>query len=207
MIKELFKVLIVVILLVFLIPLVMLLFGEGALAYKVFGWAFPKKDKQEIVVQDDDYTPSNTVTYHQVKNAETKQTATVKHIFVDHNTYEDGKKGMTITVEYETKNLKDADLICLVRFYNEDGSPVAQNHVDEKYTSVNGNVIVYEYASPSYDACATQISLFMPYDELPHGETERTEYIMDASILHYLTDTEYEVLERSRTYSFYLSND
>lgn len=193
MIKELFKVLIVVIILVVLIPLVMLLFGEGALAYKIFGWAFPKKDKQEVVMS------SSTST--------AKQTATVKHIFVDHNTYEDGKKGMTITVEYETTNLKDTDLVCLVRFYNEDGSPLAQNHYDEKYTSVNGNVIVYEYASPSYDACATQISLFMPYDELPHGETERTEYIMDASILHYLTDTEFEVLERSRTYSFYLSND
>ena len=50
MIKELFKVLIVVILLVILIPLVMLLFGEGALAYKIFGWAFPKSDNQEVVV-------------------------------------------------------------------------------------------------------------------------------------------------------------
>jgi hypothetical protein len=47
----------------------------------------------------------------------------------------------------------------------------------------------------------------MPYDELPTNGTERTDFIMDASILHYHTETEYDVLERSRSYSFYLLND
>ena len=207
MIEGLFKTLLVVILLVVIIPLVMLLFGEGALAYKIFGWAFSKDDKQEIVIQRNDDTQENTVTYHQVQNIEAKPPATVKHIFVDHNTHEDGEKGMTITVEFETKNLKDADLYCLVRFYNEDGSPLAQKNYNRKYLSVNGNVIVGQYTSPTYNDCTTRTTLFMPYDELPTNGTERTDFIMDASILHYHTETEYDVLERSRTYSFYLLND
>ena len=207
MIEGLFKTLLVVILLVIIIPLVLLLFGEGALAYKIFGWAFSKDDKQEIVIQRNDDTQENTVTYHHAQNTEAKPTATVKHIFVDHNTQEDGEKGMTITVEFETKNLKDADLYCLVRFYNEDGSPLAQKNYNKKYLSVNGNVIVGQYTSPTYNDCTTRTTLFMPYDELPTNGTERTDFIMDASILHYHTETEYDVLERSRTYSFYLLDD
>ena len=207
MIKELFKVLIVVILLVILIPLIMLLFGEGALAYKIFGWAFPKKENQEVVVQSNTNTNGNTAPFRQSNNDETQQTATVKHIFVDHNTHQDGKKGMTITVEFESKNLKDADLYCLVRFYNEDGSPVAQEHNNREYLSVNGNVIVGQYTSPPYNVCTTKTTLFIPYDEFPHSENERTDYIMDASILHYLTETEYDVLDRSNSYSFFLLNE
>ena len=207
MIEGLFKTLLVVILLVVIIPLVLLLFGEGALAYKIFGWSFSKDDEQEIVVQRNDDTQDNTVTYHQVQNTEAKPTATVKHIFVDHNTHEDGEKGMTITVEFETKNLKDADLYCMVRFYNEDGSPLAQKNYSRKYLSTNGNVIVGQYTSPTYNDCTTRTMLFMPYDELPTNGTERTDFIMDASILHYHTETEYDVLERSRSYSFYLLND
>ena len=207
MIKDLFKVLIVVFLLVILIPLVMLLFGEGALAYKIFGWAFPKRDNQEVVVPSNTGTDGNTAPFHIDNNGETKQKATVKHIFVDHNTLKGGQKGMTITVEYEAKNLKDADLYCLVRFYNEDGSPVAQEHYNKKYLSVSGNVIVGEYNSPPDNDCLSKATLFMPYNELPHGGTERTDFSMDASILHYHSETEYDVLDRSQTYSFYLLND
>ena len=207
MIEGLFKTLLVVILLVILIPLVLLLFGEGALAYGIFGWAFPKKEKQEVIIQENDDSQDNTIPYLQARNAEAKQTATVKHIFVDHNTQEGGEKGMTITVEFETKNLKDADLYCLVRFYNEDGSPLAQKNYNKKYLSVNGNVIVGEYTSPTYNDCTTKTTLFMPYDELPSNGTESTDYIMDASILQYHTETEYDVLERSNSYSFYLKND
>lgn len=203
MVKELFKLLLAIAILTILIPLLMLLFGEGALACKVFGWAFPKKEKQEIVIQkeEDDHD------FVDFKNRKTKQMASVKHIFVDHNIYSEGKKGMTITVEYTTKKLKDADLYCLVRFYQEDGSPVKQERYNRDYLSVNGNVIVGDYAIPPYNDCKTRKTLFMPYDELPtHGE-DRTEFILDASILYYYTETDYEVLDRSRTYSFCITNN
>lgn len=207
MIESLFKILLVVILLVIIIPLVLLLFGEGALAYKVFGWAFPKNEKQEIVVQRNTNNNDNTATFHRTSNCNARQTATVKHVFVDHNTHEDGKKGMTITVEFDSKNLKGEDLYCLVRFYNDDGSPLAQKNYNEKYLSINGNVIVWQYTSPPYKDCTTKTTLFIPYDELPTSGKDRTDYLLDASILHYHTETEYDVLDRSNSYSFYLLNE
>ena len=134
MLEFLFKTLLAVIMLVIIVPLVLLLFGEGALAYKIFGWAFSKEESQEIVVQQNTSDNGNTATFHQINNSETRQKATVKHIYVDHNTHEDGKKGMTITVEFKSKNLKGEDLYCLVRFYNDDGSPLAQKNYNESST-------------------------------------------------------------------------
>lgn len=207
MLEALFKTLLAVIMLVIIVPLVMLLFGEGALAYKIFDWAFPKSEKQEIVVQRNTNNNDNTATFRQTSNRKTRQTATVKHVFVDHNTHEDGKKGMTITVEFDSKNLKGEDLYCLVRFYNDDGSPLAQRNHNEKYLSINGNVIVGQYTSPPYNDCSTKTTLFMPYDELPTNGKDRTDYLLDASILHYHNDTEYDVLDRSNSYSFYLLDE
>ena len=207
MLEFLFNTLLAVIMLVIIVPLVMLLFGEGALAYKVSGWAFPKSDKQEIVVQRNTSNNDNTAIFHRTSNRNARQTATVEHVFVDHNTHEDGEKGMTITVEFESKNLKGEDLYCLVRFYNDDGSPLVQKNYNEKYLSINGNVIVGQYTSPPYNDCSTKTTLFIPYDELPTNGKERTDYLLDASILHYLTDTEYDVLDRSNSYSFYLLNE
>ena len=207
MLEFLFNTLLAVIMLVIIVPLVMLLFGEGALAYKVFGWAFPKEENQEIVVRQNTSNNDNTATFHRTSNRKTRQTATVKHVFVDHNTHEDGKKGMTITVEFDSKNLKGEDLYCLVRFYNDDGSPLAQRNHNEKYLSINGNVLVGQYTSPPYNDCSTKTTLFMPYDELPTNGKDRTDYLLDASILHYHNDTEYGVLDRSNSYSFYLLNE
>ena len=133
--------------------------------------------------------------------------STIKNINVDHNIEKDGTKGMQIAVEFESKNLKDEALYCMVRFYNEDGSPLVQQSNNKKYRSVNGNVIVGEYTSPTHDDCKTKTTLFIPYKELPQNTGGRTDLILDASILHYTTTTDYEVLDRSKTYSFYLTND
>jgi hypothetical protein len=135
------------------------------------------------------------------------RSASVKNIYVDHNVLKGGVKGMQIAVEFESKNLKDEALYCMVRFYNDDGSPLVQQSNNKKYRSVNGNVIVGEYTSPTYDDCKTKTTLFIPYKELPQNTGGRTDLILDASILHYTTSTNYEVLDRSKTYSFYLMDE
>lgn len=184
----------------------MLLFGEGALVYKIFDWSFDNDDKQEVVMSERTASDSRTATKFD-NNMNTKGTAVVKNIYVDHNINKNGEKGMQIAVEFESKNLKDENLYCIVRFYNEDGSPLAQTNKNEKYRSVNGNVIVGEYTSPDYNDCKTRTTLFIPYKELPTKTAGRTDLILDASILHYTTSTDYEVLDRSRAYSFYITND
>ena len=192
----------------------MLLFGEGALVYKIFDWSFfDNKEKQELVVKDNNSSLKESIT-KQVKERFNKEasnigniSASVKNIYVDHNVLEGGVKGMQIAVEFESKNLKDEALYCMVRFYNGDGSPLVQQSNNKKYRSVNGNVIVGEYTSPTYDDCKTKTTLFIPYKELPQNTGGRTDLILDASILHYTTSTNYEVLDRSKTYSFYLMDE
>ena len=192
----------------------MLLLGEGALVYKIFDWSSSdNEEKTEIVVSNDNRSLKESVT-KQVKERVSKEvsntgnvSATVKNIYVDHNVEEEGVKGMQIAVEFESKNLKDEALYCMVRFYNDDGSPLVQQSNNKKYRSVNGNVIVGEYTSPTYDDCKTKTTLFIPYKELPQNTGGRTDLILDASILHYTTSTNYEVLDRSKTYSFYLMDE
>jgi len=214
MIKFLFKTLIIVVLLLIIIPLIMLLFGEGALVYKIFDWSFfDNKEKQELVVKDNNSSLKESIinSVNEKVNEKVhnpgKVSATIKNLYVDHNIEKGGVKGMQIAVEFESQNLKDEVLYCMVRFYNDDGSPLVQQSNNKKYRSVNGNVIVGEYISPTYDDCKTRTTLFIPYDELPSKGNGRTDYILDASILHYTSDTEYEVMDRSKTYSFYLMNE
>lgn len=214
MIKFLFKVLIIVVLLLIIIPLGMLLFGESALIYKIFDWSFfDNKEKQELVVKDKNSSLKESIInranekVNEKVNNTGRVSATVKNIYVDHNIEKNGVKGMQIAVEFESRNLKDEALYCMVRFYNDDGSPLVQQSNNKKYRSVNGNVIVGEATSPTYDDCKTRTTLFIPYDELPVKTKGRTDLILDASILHYTTNTDYEVLDRSKTYSFYITND
>ena len=192
----------------------MLLFGEGDLVYKIFDWSTSNnEEKTEFVVSNDNRSLKESIT-KQVKERFNKEasnignmSASVKNIYVDHNVLEGGVKGMQIAVEFESKNLKDEALYCMVRFYNGDGSPLVQQSNNKKYRSVNGNVIVGEYTSPTYDDCKTRTTLFIPYKELPQNTGGRTDLILDASILHYTTSTDYDVLDRSKAYSFYLMDE
>lgn len=61
--------------------------------------------------------------------------------------------------------------------------------------------------SPTYEDCKTRTILFIPNNELPTKESGRAELILDASILHYTTNTDYDVLDRGKTYSFYIVSD
>jgi len=174
----------------------------GFIGYCLFSRLFQSsedKEQQEIVVSD------NKV--NEKEHNSDKVSATIKNINVEHNVERDGAKGMQITVVFDSKNLKEEILYCMVRFYNDDGSPLVQTSNNEQYRSINGNVIVGDYTSPPYNDCETRTPLFIPYSELSTKSNGRTDFILDATILHYQTKTEYEVLDRSKTYSFYLTNN
>ena len=214
MIKDLLKVLIIVVLLLILIPLVMLLIGEGALVYKIFDWMKPdKEEKQELVIpgfgqgegcddadasildrlfgKDRDFTKGNA-------------SATIKKVSVEHNVMQEGKKGLHISVEFDSKNLSGRDLYVMVRFYDKNGEPLVNKNGHEPYVSANGNVITYAYTSPPYDQCNTTTPLFLPYDELPKG---RNDFFLDANVGFYATDTEYVTLARGGTYEFSVNSN
>ena len=188
----------------------------GLIGYIAFSRLFQYIDgneQQEVVMKDNNGSLKESIInrvnekINEKVHSTGKSSATIKNLYVDNNIKKDGLKGMQIAVEFESQNLKDESLYCMVRFYNDDGSPLVQQNFNKKYRSVNGNVIVGEATSPTYDDCKTRTTLFIPYDELPVKTKGRTDLILDASILHYTTNTDYEVLDRSKTYSFYITND
>lgn len=162
--------------------------------------SFEDKEQQEVAEVSDKKAKEK-------EHNSDKVSATIKNINVEHNVERDGVKGMQISVEFDSKNLKGETLYCMVRFYNDDGSPLVQTSNNEKYRSINGNVIVGDSTWPPYDDCKTRTPLFIPYSELLTKSNSRTDLILDASILHYTTNTDYEVLDRSKTYSFYITNN
>lgn len=249
MIKFLIKLLIVVVILLILIPLGLLLFGEGALAYKIFDWSctngggsdytLPSFNGSGRTITIENSGETYDITDEDLGNIESEvedilrrverngdfsdedfdrinnrgqktgeAAVNVKAVHVDHDMKQNGKIGMLISVDFETKNLKKELLYCMVRFYNDNGAPLAQKKFHKQYRSVNGNVMVASPLSPESNNWKSRIELFMPYDELQLESGEgRTELLLDASVLHYTSETEYETLDRSRTYAFYVTSD
>ena len=75
----------------------MLLFGEGALLYKIFDWSFPNmKEKQEWVMFGDDKPASNI-------------SASVSDLTIGHNVIREGKHGMNLCSKQVFKNLEGSD--------------------------------------------------------------------------------------------------
>ena len=83
MIKLLVRLLIVVILLVVLIPLIMLLFGEGALAYKIFDWSCTNGDGSEYVIENGNRPPSAREFEKMMKQAERNGNAHVEEEVIE----------------------------------------------------------------------------------------------------------------------------
>lgn len=193
------KALVIVLVLVILIPLIMLLFGEGALAYKIFGWALGEPQKQEMFVPEKSESDGEGL-FSGWFDSNDEASAVVKGVTIKHNVRKKGKDGMTMAVEFDSKNLKGESLICMVLFYNSDGSPLPQTHNDH-YRSQNGNVFVGEYTSPPYNSCNTTTTLFIPYEELLMNGNGQKDFLLEASILHYTSDTDFDVLCKSNVYS------
>ena len=77
MIKFLIKLLIIVVILVVLIPLILLLFGEGALAYKLFDWSCTNGDGSEYVIENGN-RPLSAREFEKMKQAEKNGNAHVE---------------------------------------------------------------------------------------------------------------------------------
>lgn len=181
MIEGLFKTLLVVILLVILIPLVLLLFGEGALAYKIFGWAFPKDDKQEIVVQPNTSTNANTDTFH--------YSAEIPDLTIEHNQIRDGEDGMYVYSTQTWHNLKGVTCYSVLRFFDDEGKPL----VGKRYKDDDGNFCLTGKLVSDGKKCVNDQRIFVPYSEFDFLDVGTTHYLCDIRL--YIVDNEGEIIE------------
>jgi len=210
MIKSLLKAIIIVLCLLILIPLVMLLIGEGALVGKLFHISLPEKHVQTEVVERGNGSTiitdadGNVSVVQTINGATDSEDATLQFlglkILPETVTNENGEKGMNIAVSFNTENMMNTYLYCMIRVYDADGEPL-RCKANIKHRSQNGNVITGDWSVPTSNKQSSKITLFLPYSELPQIK-EETEYLLDVSFLKYSSKTEYEVLYRSDAFAF-----
>lgn len=199
--KEVFKILLVLLMLVIIVPLIMALFGETKLLYHWTKWLFGKDEpKQEYVENPGSSKVSaeeSTIVYNNGSNV---ASIAVKKVNVDHNIMNNGLKCMKITVVYTSENMEGEYIYCMVRFYSNDGDPLKQKQFSEKYRSQNGNIFIGEGNTIPNNSCQSTALLYMPYDELQTDSD--TDLLLDVSLLHYTSKTDYTVVDRTDPYSF-----
>ena len=131
-----------------------------------------------------DYSEYNSTSYHlnfriyrlKSKSSTTQSTTTTTYsnneikawfdkIWVEHNVYENGKKGMRIHSHFFVNNAKSLQMSINYYFYYNDNRILRDTN--NRYHSVDGQVVCFSGITPGYDQTEYKdFILFMPYDEL-----------------------------------------
>lgn len=93
--------------------------------------------------------------------------AIFEKLWVDHDVYENGIKGMRIHVKFTAYDMLNMEAMLAIYFEYDDelGGPIEDKN--QKYTSTEGDVAVYKSIKPAYNpAVYNDLQVFMPYDEL-----------------------------------------
>lgn len=180
MIKFLFKTLIIVVLLLIIIPLIMLLFGEGALLHKIFDWSFPNmKEKQEWVMFGD--KPASNIS------------ASVSDLTIEHNVIREGKQGMNLCSKQTFKNLEGSDCYTMIRFFDDKGNPLKGKSAKDE----DGNFCIIGKVVPDCNDCENDQRVFVAYDQfdVPNNGT----VYFNCDIILYIVNANGESVELARS--------
>lgn len=92
----------------------------------------------------------------------------IQKIWVDHNVYEEQKKGMRIHITFDVRNLKSKKCKANAYFYYTSGKPLKD--FNDELSTTDGNVAMHDTFTPTYaNSSFKDFQLFMPYDELHMG--------------------------------------
>ncbi len=91
--------------------------------------------------------------------------ATISNLWVEHNVYEDGKKGMRIHFRLDADNMKGKTGRCSAYFHKDDGTALVD--LNDRYCTTDGKVSCGKDFTPGYENTYYEdFTLFMPYSEL-----------------------------------------
>ena len=98
------------------------------------------------------------------------QQAEILDVWVDHNVFDSGHKGMRIHVKFTVDDLKNSEGQCIAYFHFADGRSLSD--FNGQYTTTDDQVSVSESFTPSYvNTIYRDFKLFMPYSELHFSST------------------------------------
>ena len=99
------------------------------------------------------------------KSSYSNKSAKINRIWVDHNVYEDGIKGMKIHINMNAYNLKSKQCRASAYFYTDSGTALTDRN--DNYHTTDGKVSCGENFNPGYDNTIYEdFTIFMPYNEL-----------------------------------------
>lgn len=94
----------------------------------------------------------------------------INKVWLEHNTYINGEKGMMIHVDFSVSNLKGEKGRIGVFFISPDGDFVCAGRNNKYSTSTGGQLTVQDTFTPIYeDSRWKDYKLFIPYSEFPDG--------------------------------------
>ena len=108
----------------------------------------------------------------------TNITASVEKVWVDHNVFENGVKGMRIHVKFNINGMLNKTGRAIAYFYYNNGNPLKDTN--NRFYSVDGNVSVGENFTPSYERSTfNDLTIFMPYSELELSQSAQCYFFVE----------------------------
>ncbi|MGN1239271.1 MAG: hypothetical protein ACI4TV_00180, partial [Paludibacteraceae bacterium] len=102
-----------------------------------------------------------------VSNSSSDSYATIEKVWVDHNAYENGQKGMRIHVKFHTYNVLNHSVKVCVYFHYSDGGNALKGIRGSDYCTSDGSVTVQSASKATYtNTTWSDFTLFMPYQKL-----------------------------------------
>ena len=134
------------------------------------------------------------------EGARSNITAKIEKVWMEHDVWENGEKGMRIHVKFDNKNMKGHTGRVIAYFYWDDtnGNPLKDR--DNRYHTTDGNVCVGEGFTPSYDnSTYNDFKLFMPLDQFDITTSGKHSIkffvaIRDNTIGEQLTDSDWQYI-------------
>lgn len=127
--------------------------------------------------------------------------AEINRIWVDHNEFYNGQKGMMIHIDFEANGLLNHTLNPVAYFEFSNGT--ALEDYDGSYRTTDGHVSVGDTGVANYEGCQWKdFKLFMPYEQLHMSEGS---YSLQFSVNIYDKSDGNKCLVRSGNYGFTFS--
>lgn len=127
----------------------------------------------------------------------------IEKVWVDHNQWNNGLKGMMVHVKFSVHGMKGREGICALYFSFGDGSKLKD--FNNSFRTVDGQVSANDTFTPRYDGSEyADFKIFMPYNEL-HMQSGSKDVSLRFYVLLYDVLTEEDLAESDYTY-FTFSN-
>lgn len=125
-----------------------------------------------FIVKADGYEKRINIT----QSANTTPTAEIERIWMEHNVYENGSKGMKIHVKFNNRNLKGQRITVYAYFYQED-------NVTELHDQYGNSLFCHSSSTPTYDNSTYEdFVLFMSHSALNMSPGTNGTFSFDISI-------------------------